>query len=254
VAWGRHLASGRVLGDIGDASDAGAGRVDVVEVVRLRFESWHDAAKRRLDETAELFPEFVRSMQERLAGRLAALAEREALEEQVESGRVPEGVAAPVLAALARRVRQLRGGEARELHADPAELLRKVPLFAEFPSEEFAAVARRLEQHTVPAGTAIVEQGARGDAMFLIARGVVRVSVEQGGVDRDLATLMAGDFFGEMALLTGEPRTATCRSVTPCALYRLEREAFLEVRAAHPSIESALEAIERARREQLAHR
>ena len=64
---------------------------------------------------------------------------------------------------------------------------------------------------------------------------------------RDLATLMAGEFFGEMALLHHEPRTATCRAVTPCALYELRRQDFDEVCAACPDMRAALEEADRKR-------
>ena len=251
VAWGRHLASGRVLDDLDGLARAGSLSEAATSAVRERFTTWHDAAKERLDVVAELFPEFVRTMQERLADRLVAHAEREALEQQVESGRVPEGVAAPELAGLWQRIRRSGMGATESLHADPEELLRKVPLFADIPEDEFDTLAELLEHQTIPAGTSIVRQGGRGDALYLIARGVVRVSRTDDGKERDLATLFAGDFFGEMALLTGEPRTATCRAVTPCALYQLTRSDFDEVRQKHPSIQAALAAVERERREQL---
>lgn len=251
VAWGRHLASGRVLDDLNELAGAGSLGEAATAEVRERYLHWHGAAKERLDLMAELFPEFVRTMQERLAGRLVAHAEREALEKQVESGRVPAGVAAPELARLWRRIRRSAAGTAEALHVDPEELLREVPLFAGIPDGELDALAALLEHQTIPAGTSMVRQGEKGDALYLIARGVVRVSREDAGRERDLATLLAGDFFGEMALLTGDPRTATCRAVTPCVVYRLTRSDFGEVRNAHPSIQDALAAVERERREQL---
>jgi CPA1 family monovalent cation:H+ antiporter len=254
VAWGRHLASGRVLDDLDRLARAGSLADAVTEDVRVQYTAWHDGAKERLDVVAELFPEFVRTMQERLADRLVAHAEREALEAQVESGRIPAGVAGPELARLWRRIRQSTVGTTEALHADPEELLRTVPLFAPVPADQFAPLAELLDHQTIPAGTSIVRQGGKGDALYLIARGVVRVSrSEDHGEERDLATLFAGDFFGEMALLTGEPRTATCRAVTPCVVYRLKRSDFEQVRAAHPSIQEALAEVERERREQLAH-
>src|SRR5207244_3779414 len=81
------------------------------------------------------------------------------------------------------------------------ELFRKVPFFQSLPSVEFASVAARLRRRTAPAGEVIVRQGAGGDSLYLVARGVIRVSRQDGGSTRDLATLMAGDFFGETALL-----------------------------------------------------
>jgi CPA1 family monovalent cation:H+ antiporter len=83
---------------------------------------------------------------------------------------------------------------------------------------------------------------------MLIARGVVRVVSTQAGVEYDLATLVAGDFFGEMALLTNQPRSATCRAVTPCALYELRRSDFNDLAASLPGVHAALEVANRDRR------
>ncbi len=62
---------------------------------------------------------------------------------------------------------------------------------------------------------------------------------------------MTGDFFGEMALLHREPRTATCRAVTPCALYELKHPDFDEVCRACPAIQGALEEASRERKKKL---
>jgi CRP-like cAMP-binding protein len=79
----------------------------------------------------------------------------------------------------------------------------------------------------------------------------VRVTRQDGGIDRDIATLMAGDFFGEMTLLHGGTRTATCRAVTPCALYELRREELKSVLAHSPRMREALEQADRSRRDEL---
>ena len=82
-----------------------------------------------------------------------------------------------------------------------------------------------------------------------MARGVVRVVREREGASEDLATFVAGEFFGEMALLTGSSRSATCRTVTPCALYELRRKDLDEVCAVFPTMRQMLE---KAAREHLA--
>ena len=84
-----------------------------------------------------------------------------------------------------------------------------------------------------------------------MARGVVRVTRQDGGIERDLATLMAGDFFGEMTLLHGGTRTATCRAVTACALYELRRDDLETVLIRSPAIREALEEADRSRRIEL---
>jgi CRP-like cAMP-binding protein len=80
---------------------------------------------------------------------------------------------------------------------------------------------------------------------------VVRVTREDAGVSRDVATLMAGEFFGEMALLHGGARRATCRAVTPCALYELRRADVDVVREVCPEMQVALEEADRIRSDEL---
>ncbi|MBW3535191.1 MAG: cation:proton antiporter [Gemmatimonadetes bacterium] len=248
VAWARSRGSLHVLSTLDEIAVSEAARPATMDEVRACYQYWHESARARLDQTAEQFPEFVASTQERLADRLVLHAERAAIEEKARAGIIPLGVAESMLAEMAEELRRLRASQVSKLRIAPEELLRKVPFFEGLPHEEFQQVAQRLRRRTAPAGEAIVRQGDTGDSLYLVARGVVRVSRQDGGLNRDLNTLMAGDFFGEMALLHGGRRTATCRAVTPCALYELRREDLEEVGEAHPAITEALRAADRKRR------
>lgn len=251
VAWARSRASGRVLNDLEELAQADATRPDVVEEVRAFYEYWHENARSRMDLHAEQFPEFVGAMQERLAERLALHAEREAIEEKANAGTIPPGVAEGMLEEMAHELTKLRASQISKLRVDPSELLRKVPFFKDTPEKEFETIAARLRPRTSPAGEAIIRQGDAGDSLFLVARGVIRVIREDRGRKRNLATLMAGDFFGEMALLHREPRTATCKAVTPCALYELRRSDMEALLSVSPQIRQALEEADRRRRAEL---
>ncbi len=246
-AWGRHQGSLKVLKELDEIVKTESVLPEIVEKVRRHYLKWNEAAGKRIDVTTEQFPEFVTSMQEQLAARLALHAEREGIDEKAHAGTIPSGVAETMLDELAEELRDLRGREVEKLRVEPAELLRMVPFFKDMPFEEFSGVANGLRQRSFPSDKTIINQGETGNSLFLIARGVVRISRKKGGVDHDLATLMAGDFFGEMALLHGDPRTATCRAITPCALYELRRDDFDELRAKYPSIQKALEEVDRAR-------
>lgn len=251
IAWARSRGSRCVLNELSELAEIDSARPDIVEEARAAYEYWHENARGRLDQNAELFPEFVSAAQERLADRLVLHAEREAIEEKAHSGIIPEGVAETMLKEMAEELRTLRASQVVKLQVSPEELLKKVPFFAETPPEEFALLARKLRRRTAPAGETIVRQGAAGSSLFLVARGVIRVSFLKGEVSEDLATLMAGDFFGESALLHNTPRTATCRAVTPCALYELRRDDLDEVRARCPAIQAALEEADARRQAEL---
>ena len=251
IAWARFRGSRRVLDDLANLGEDEGIPSDILEEVRAYYEYWHESARSRLDQTAELFPEFVAATQERLADRLALHAEQDAISEKAHAGIIPHGVADVMLEEMADELRSLRASQAAKLAVDPRELLKKVPFFVDIPEGEFDTVAERLRRRTAPAGDAIVRQGEAGSSLFLVARGVVRVSRQDGGMSRDIATLMAGDFFGEMALLHGGGRTATCRAVTPCALYELRREDLEDVLATCPAMERSLREADTRRRAEL---
>ena len=250
VAWARFRGDTRVLEDLEDLGRTEAVREDIVEEVRAYYQYWSESARSRLDQTTELFPEFVSATQDRLADRLAVHAEQEAIEEKAHAGTIPHGVADVMLEEMAHELKALRATQAAKLAIGPGELLKKVPFFQGIPRDEFELVADNLKRRTAPAGDAIVKQGDGGSSLFLVARGVVRVTRQDGGIGRDLATLMAGDFFGEMTLLHGGTRTATCRAVTPCALYELRREDLEAVLERSPTMRDALEEADRTRREE----
>ena len=248
IAWARSRGSQRVLQDLDELALRDASRLEMVEELRALYLLWLENARTRLDQTAEQFPEFVAATQERLADRLVLHAEHEAIDEKARAGVIPAGVAEAMLGEMAQELRDLRASQASHLRVEPEELLRKVPFFKALPTAEFLSLAGRLRRRTAPSGEIIVRQGATGSSLYLVARGVIRVSRLEGGIGRDLATLMASDFFGEAALLHGGRRNATCRAVTPCALYQLRREDFDAVVELSPSIREAVEEADRQRK------
>jgi CPA1 family monovalent cation:H+ antiporter len=253
TSWGRLRGSQAVLASLDQLADEERIPDRVVDEARQYYAYWNEGARRRLDATAEQFPEFVTAMQERLAERLALQAEREVIESKAREGAISAGVADRLLSEMAQELRSLRSTQASSLRVSPEELLQKVPFFQGLPGEAFGGVTRRLRPRTVPAGEIIVRQGDSGDSLFLIARGVVRVARTLPGErdEKDVATLMAGDFFGEMALVTGAARSASCRAVTPCALYELQRTEIEALQASSPSIRAALQEAARRRRDEL---
>lgn len=111
------------------------------------------------------------------------------------------------------------------LTTDHVELLRRVPLFAAMTDAAYERVAALAESHTVAPGEAVTREGDEGDAFFVIVSGTA--DVLRG--DRQLASLGAGDFFGEIALIDGRPRTATVVARDDLVLLRLSRDAFLRL-------------------------
>jgi CRP-like cAMP-binding protein len=92
-----------------------------------------------------------------------------------------------------------------------ADLLENVNLFSRCSRRERSTVARHMETATLPADAPLIEEGEEGDALFLIIEG--EASVRRGG--EEVLAVGPGASFGEMALLDGEPRSATVIATTP---------------------------------------
>jgi len=100
--------------------------------------------------------------------------------------------------------------------------LRALPPFANVPSEELLRLREHGSWLNVPPGTAVVEQGAVGDAFFAVGDGQFEVVVD----GQRVGTCEPGGHFGELALLSDAPRAATVRSITPARVFRLDRAGF----------------------------
>jgi CRP/FNR family cyclic AMP-dependent transcriptional regulator len=110
--------------------------------------------------------------------------------------------------------------------------LAKVPLFADCSRRELQTISRVVRDIPHAAGTVIAREGDPGVGLFVILSGNAEVSI--GG--RRKATLGPGDFFGEIALLDGGPRTATVTAKTDVQLLGLTEWVFRGLMAEHPSI------------------
>jgi CRP-like cAMP-binding protein len=114
---------------------------------------------------------------------------------------------------------------------DPS-VFRRVALFSELGNGELEALGRNLSPKTYPAGSPIIRESEPGDLFFVILRGEVKVFVDSpDGREVVLSHLQTGDFFGEMALLEGESRSASVTALTDCELAVLARAEFLAVLA-----------------------
>jgi monovalent cation:H+ antiporter, CPA1 family len=240
-AWAGYHGCLRVLASIDSLSRLSRSRSKVVAEVREVFSRWAQGARRRLDAVAEQFPEFYQASQQRLAERMLLHSEREFVVQQRRSGAIPNTVAARLLEELDREIRMLRGYDAAHLKLDPGELLRKVPMFSTLPQEEIPRVMSCLRQRTIPARQDLIREGERDDSLYLIARGTVRVLRSRNGEAVEIARLTVGDFVGQGGFLHDGPHRATCRALTPCAVYELRRRDLDGLQGTCPGLLAALE-------------
>ncbi len=115
-----------------------------------------------------------------------------------------------------------------------------IPLFSDLTTSEFIAVALLLVRRVAKVGEVIVREGDPGESMFIVSTGEVRATILRDGRQAPVATMRDGDFFGEMAVLSGEPRTATVTAVKSTELLELSREHLSEICARHPHVEAKI--------------
>lgn len=123
-------------------------------------------------------------------------------------------------------------------------LMARSSLFRPFDRTQQRDLLRRFTSHDVAAGTAIIREGDEGRGLYVVLSGEVEVAKKgTGGTDTPLATLRAGDVFGEMALLTGGAATATVIAARPSTVLFLAREYVARIVAGVPEIKAYLEAL-----------
>jgi CRP/FNR family transcriptional regulator, cyclic AMP receptor protein len=117
------------------------------------------------------------------------------------------------------------------------EALRSVPLFASLDDAAATDLRNLLSDKVVPRNTRLFKQGDKGDAMYLIESGRVRISIRDAEKQEvTLAELAQGDFFGEMAIIDGRQRSADAQVIEDARLAILSRDAFLSFVRTNPDV------------------
>src|SRR5919199_5854410 len=105
------------------------------------------------------------------------------------------------------------------------DVLRSMDLFGHLPEEELPKIARLLREQKARENELIFGQGDPGDALYIVLQGRVRIATsDNSGRERVLAFYGPGEFFGDMAVLTGAPRSATARATTPVRVLQLRKD------------------------------
>jgi CRP/FNR family cyclic AMP-dependent transcriptional regulator len=122
-----------------------------------------------------------------------------------------------------------------------ASFLSPITLFSKLSPDELSLIAGRLKQQSFRAGALIFKQGERGDAMFIIRSGRVRIfSQDESGQELTLNVYEEGEFFGEFSIIDGEPRSASAEAVEPTEAMVLRNLDLLAILGDHPAIAISL--------------
>jgi small-conductance mechanosensitive channel/CRP-like cAMP-binding protein len=138
---------------------------------------------------------------------------------------------------------------------DLVAALRRVDFLAELAEDELATLVPNLYEVEYGRGETICREGESGNTFYVVQRGVVEVHARRaGGQQTHVADLEAPAFFGEMSLLTGEPRAATVRAKSDAWLLVVEREGFENLFRSRPSVAEAVSLVLARRRSELQER
>ncbi len=130
--------------------------------------------------------------------------------------------------------------EPDDARTDPGALPR-IPLFSDLPEDAFIALFEKCPLQRFDAGQLVFEQGDKADALYVICGGKARVFRTDGDARMDLATLEEGSFFGEMALLSEAPRSASVEAAEEdTQVLAISAEVLKELSVDHPSVSVAL--------------
>jgi small-conductance mechanosensitive channel/CRP-like cAMP-binding protein len=131
------------------------------------------------------------------------------------------------------------------------ERLSAVDIFAPLSAEETAMLARAAVSHVFAPSETVIRAGDAGSSMFVVHNGRVAVQLNENGVSRSVATLNEGDFFGEMALFTGEPRAANIVALEETEVLEIGHDAMKKVFDTNPDLVESLSFIIAERRKGL---
>jgi CPA1 family monovalent cation:H+ antiporter len=193
---------------------------DALGELRRRYRDRRARRQARLRDLREEFPTFFQALSERTFRRAALLGALHRAEHDSHHGQLGAKASAElgrlVHAALAREA-EAKGDDAPSAQA----LVAGVPLFQGLSADSIEALAAEARPVTFLPGDVVIGQGDRGDALYIVSRGRVRVT--RDGDAAPLAELGDGEFFGEAALLGDPVRNATVTATLPSTLLRMTR-------------------------------
>jgi small-conductance mechanosensitive channel/CRP-like cAMP-binding protein len=126
-----------------------------------------------------------------------------------------------------------------EEHADIVQKLRRVDFLSVLPDPDLDLLAGKVRRRSYLVGECLIREGEAGEEFFFIERGTARVNIHNNG-GRKIADLAATDFFGEISLLTGEPRSATVIATSELQVLVIDKACFQEILFRNPSLAEAI--------------
>jgi small-conductance mechanosensitive channel/CRP-like cAMP-binding protein len=134
------------------------------------------------------------------------------------------------------RVVEMRTKKETEPTDQVAALLQAQPLFADMETDQIQALAKSARHLRYGKGEKIITQGDPGESMYVLSSGIAQVTVERDGRASELGELVSGECFGEISLLTGNPRTASVTAKSDCDIVEIDQSAMRDLLKQYPRL------------------
>jgi CPA1 family monovalent cation:H+ antiporter len=238
---GARLALAEVVGDglskVRELVGAEAG-----EALAQRLQQRREATETALDSLQRQYPDYARRIERRLLQQGALRLEEQSYRRMYADGLISGEVFGDLMDRLREQARELEHLPKLDLGLDPRRLVARVPLFQDLAEARIDQLAALLKPRLVLPGERVVARGEQGDAMYFISNGALRVQLDAGPV-----VLGSGDFFGELALITHQPRNADVLATGFADLLLLRTVDFQGFMAANPDTREKIESVARER-------
>lgn len=193
------------------------------------------ATQQALDALRLQYPEYAETLQKRHLVRVALRLEEASYHQMLNENIISQEVFNDLVRELDKRNRIMDRQPKLDLGLEPANLVAKVPFFADLGTHRISEIASLLMPQLVVPGERIITKGDPGNAMYFISSGAVEAATKHQPV-----RLGSGDFFGEIALLTQEPRNANITAISYCQLLVLQLDDFQRITLAHPYLKQRI--------------
>ncbi len=218
---------------------------EVVDKIVATYAHYQRDAKERMEDIRVNLPEVATAIETRLAHRIALNAERGAFGDAAGRGELGAGALEKALGDIRHRMKELHFERPEVAISETADLCRQTDLFRGLPEEVVDLLADMTVEQVLPAGEYLFRAGDRGDAMYIIARGLVHILDEEGMLSGGeagslIALLTGGDILGEMALLSGAPRTAAAKAASTVTLGRISKSDFDTLMSERPRVRARI--------------
>ncbi len=220
---------------------------DIKQDVIDKYKHHSERRKIRLEKVAVDFPEFFIRFETRLFAKVALVAAEYFIEEAEHDGEIGSKVFTNIERRIHKAIDELQPISDPAPKLKPHELIGMVPLLNGLSDDLLERLSKHAKAMTFLSEDIVIGEGEKGDSLYIITHGLVSV-YKNGHEDEPITELRDGDFFGEMALLDTQVRTANVKSIKPTTLLRLSRKDVLSLADKDPELKARLEQISSARK------